>query len=270
MSEEHVQIKQNGEILYLTLNRPEASNAISLKMVDQLCGSLEDADEDSSVRVVVLKGSGEHFCAGGDVKAMKDQTGMFAGEPNELRMRYQRGIQRIPKAIEAFQKPIIAQIQGACIGAGLDLACMCDMRVAGPKARFAETFSKLALVPGDGGSFFLQRVVGYAKAMEMFLTADFYQSLQAKEMGLVNILVEKNDEKDLELAVNQLCEKIILQAPISLSMTKMALKRGRTEGLNSQLELLAALQGITQRTQDHQAAIDSLISKSGPVSFQGE
>lgn len=270
MSEDHLQAQQKGEVLFLTLNRPEASNAISLEMVDLLCGQLHKAELDPGVRVVVLRGAGKHFCAGGDVKAMKDETGMFAGESNELRLRYQRGIQRIPRAIEAFQKPIIAQIQGACVGAGLDLACMCDMRVAGPKARFAETFSKLALVPGDGGSFFLQRIVGYAKAMEMFLTADFYQADQAQEMGLVNILVEDDDPSALELSVHELCEKIILQAPVALSMTKMALKRGRTEGLESQLELLAALQGITQRTRDHRSAVEAFLSRSGPVDFKGE
>lgn len=270
MSEDHLLVKNEGKVLFLTLNRPEASNAISLEMVDKLCAQLEQAEYDPAVRVVVLSGAGEHFCAGGDVKAMKDQKGMFAGDSNELRLRYQRGIQRIPRAIEAFQKPIIAQIQGACVGAGLDLACMCDMRVAGPRSRFAETFAKLGLVPGDGGSFFLQRIVGHAKAMEMFLTADFYQASQAKEMGLINILVDDEDPKELELSVQQLCEKIILQAPVALSMTKMALKRGRTEGLDSQLELLAALQGITQRTQDHQNAVDALLSRSGPVEFKGE
>lgn len=270
MSETHLISKQEGEVLYLSLNRPEASNAIDLQIVDRLCSELERADLENSIRVVVLKGEGKHFCAGGDVKDMKDETGMFAGDSNELRLRYHRGIQRIPRAIEAFQKPIIAQIQGACVGAGLDLACMCDMRVAGPKARFAETFAKLGLVPGDGGSFFLQRIVGYAKAMEMFLTADFYQAHEAKKFGLVNILVEDEDPKQLELAVNQLCQKMILQAPIALSMTKMALKRARTEGMEEQLELLAALQGITQRTHDHKIAVDSLLNKTGHTNFQGD
>jgi len=185
MSEEqHVQIQQNGEILYLTLNRPEASNAISLTMVDQLCSKLEDADEDSSVRVVVLKGAGEHFCAGGDVKAMKAQSGMFAGEPNELRLRYQRGIQRIPKSIEAFQKPIIAQIQGACIGAGLDLACMCDMRVAGPKARFAETFSKLALYQETVVAFFSKELLGMQWPWKCFLLLIFINHIRLKRWVL--------------------------------------------------------------------------------------
>lgn len=261
--------QKEGQLLWLTLNRPESSNAISLEMVDILCRELEQAEIDPEIRVVILKGAGKNFCAGGDIKAMHECSGMFAGEPNELRLRYHRGIQRIPRAIEAFQKPILAMVQGAAVGAGLDLACMCDLRIANTKARFAETFSKLSLVPGDGGSFFLQRVVGYTKAMEMFLTADFYSAHQALSFGLVQKLVDSDDAEMLEEQTRAWALKIAEQAPISLSMTKMALKRGRTEDLHSQLELLAALQGITQRTQDHKDAVEALI-KGVPVKFSGQ
>lgn len=257
-------VKKENHLLWITLNRPESANAISLDMVDSLCRELQAAELDPEVRVVILKGAGKHFCAGGDVKAMHECSGMFAGQSNELRLRYHQGIQRIPRTIEAFQKPIIAMIHGAAVGAGLDLACMCDLRVASMKARFAQTFSKLSLVPGDGGSFFLQRVVGYTKAMEMFLTADFYDATEAKNFGLISRLVNSTEEKDLEEQVRELAQKISQLAPVSLSMTKMALKRGRTEDLNSQLELLAALQGIAQRTQDHQKAVEAQLKGESP------
>lgn len=256
---------KDHHLLWLTLNRPESSNAISLEMVDSLCQALQKAQQDPEVRVVILKGAGKNFCAGGDIKAMQECSGMFAGEPNELRLRYHNGIQKIPRAIEAFQKPIIAMVHGAAVGAGLDLACMCDLRVAGQKARFAQTFSKLSLVPGDGGTFFLQRVVGYTKAMEMFLTADFYDAAEAKQFGLISQLIETTAPEKLEEAVRSLANKIAQQAPVSISMTKMALKRGRTEDLNSQLELLAALQGIAQRTQDHKNAVDAFSQGELPT-----
>lgn len=264
----HLNVKNEGPLVWLTLNNPASSNAITLEMVDLLCRELQKAEEDPSVRVVILSGEGKNFCAGGDIKAMADETGMFSGGPNELRLRYHRGIQRIPRAIESFQKPILAMVHGAAVGAGLDLACMCDLRIASKKARFAETFSKLSLVPGDGGSFFLQRIIGYAKAMEMFLTADFYSAEDSYKMGLIQKLVD-SDEKDLlEEQTRAWALKIAKQAPISLSMTKMALKRGRTEDLHSQLELLAALQGITQRTQDHKEAVAALL-KGEEADFKG-
>lgn len=264
----HLKVTNEGPLVWLTLNNPTSSNAITLEMVDLLCRELQKAEEDPNVRVVILRGEGKNFCAGGDVKAMADESGMFAGEPNELRLRYHRGIQRIPRAIEDFQKPIVAMVHGAAVGAGLDLACMCDIRIASSKARFAETFSKLSLVPGDGGSFFLQRIIGYAKAMEMFLTADFYSAEESFKMGLIQRLVDSDELDILENETRALALKIAKQAPISLSMTKMALKRGRTEDLHSQLELLAALQGITQRTQDHREAVSALI-KGEEAEFKG-
>lgn len=256
--------KQNS--LWIKLNRPEMSNAISDDMIDSLELVLGYADEDNDIRVILITGEGKNFCAGGDIKAMESQTGMFAGEPNELRQRYRRGIQRIPKTIEALQTPIVAVVNGAAIGAGCDLSCMCDIRIASNKSKFAETFSKLSLVPGDGGTFFLQRVVGYTKAMEMFLTGDLYRAEEAKDMGLINYLV---DHKDLENEAQKLADRISLNGPVALSMTKKALKMGRTQDLSSQLEVLAGFQGIAQRTSDHFEGLLAFKEKRDPI-FTGQ
>jgi len=129
--------------LWITLNRPEASNAYSSGMVSDLVEVLRHADEDNQIRAIVITGTGKNFCAGGDIKAMKGKTGMFAGESNELREAYEAGIQQIPRTISALKTPLIAMVNGAAIGAGCDLAAMCDLRVASTEAIFAETFSQV-------------------------------------------------------------------------------------------------------------------------------
>lgn len=256
---------EQKHILWLTLNNPEASNAISKEMIESLVHVLDQADNDAQVRVIVLTGAGKCFCAGGDIKAMENKEGMFAGEPNQLRNLYRQGIQKIPKAMEALQTPIIAMVNGAAVGAGCDLTAMCDIRIASRKAKFAETFSKLSLVPGDGGTFFLQRIVGHAKAMEMFLTGNMYSAEEALSMGLVNFLhtPEQLREETCKIAV-----KISNNGPIAIGMTKKALKAGHKADLNSHLDLLAAYQGIVQRTEDHFEAIQAFKEKRLP-SFEG-
>src|SRR5437868_4100553 len=186
----HLKLQKKNHQLWITLNNPEQSNAITTEMVESLCRVLKHADFDPSVRVIVITGEGKNFCSGGDVKAMSEKTGMFQGESNELRMRYMHGIQQIPKTIEDLSTPVIAMVNGAAIGAGCDLAMMCDLRVGTSTTKFGETFTKIGLIPGDGGTFFLQRIVGYSKAMEMTLTGDLYEGQKAKDFGLMNFLVE--------------------------------------------------------------------------------
>ena len=140
-----IECKQEEQTLWITLNRPENSNAFTSLMIEELVSTLYQADEDNSVRSIVITGKGKHFCAGGDVKDMQNKKGMFAGESNELRERYKRGIQKIPLCMNSLSTPVIAMVNGAAIGAGLDLACMCDLRIAADKAIFGETFAKLAI-----------------------------------------------------------------------------------------------------------------------------
>lgn len=261
----HLKVNLASSVLWVTLDNPEQSNAISLEMVDSLTQVLKYADFDAKVRVIVLKGEGASFCAGGDVKAMQNKTGMFAGESNELRMRYIHGIQQIPKCIEELSKPMIAMVHGPAIGAGCDLAMMCDLRIGTAKSKFGETFVKLGLVPGDGGTFFLQRVIGFSKAMQMSLTGDLIAGEEAYQWGLLNYLVA---EADLEVETQKLAEKIANNAPVAVQMTKKAMKTAYLSDLQTVLELSAAYQGITQRTQDHFTALEAMKEKKAP-SFQG-
>lgn len=261
----HVKLSLSLNTLWMTLNNPEQSNAISLEMVDSLTRVLKHADFDPAVRVIVLKGEGTSFCAGGDVKAMQNKTGMFAGEGNELRMRYIHGIQQIPKCIEELSKPVIAMVNGPAIGAGCDLAMMCDLRIGTAKSKFGETFVKLGLVPGDGGTFFLQRVIGYSKAMQMSLTGDLVAGEEAFKWGLLNYFVP---EENLEAETQKLAEKVACNAPVAVQMTKKAMKMAYLNDLNTILDLSAAYQGITQRTEDHFIALQAMKDKKTP-DFQG-
>ncbi len=258
-SYEHLQIERKEHVLWIWLNRPEASNAYSLSMVEDLPRALRAANRDPQVRVVVLAARGKNFCAGGDLKAMRDRSGMFAGGPNELRERYMDGIQQIPRAIRELRRPLVAMVQGAAVGAGCDLAAMADLRIASTEASFAETFANVGLVPGDGGAWFLIRAVGHAKATEMFFTAKSYSSSEAQLMGLVHEVVSA---EQLEKRVSELSAQLASKPPIALQLTKQALHHAYESSVETHLELAANLQAIAQRSVDHQAAVEGLLSKT--------
>lgn len=255
---EDLLVEQKGNSLWVTLNRPDASNAYSIGMVKALVEVVKHADNDNSIRVIVITGAGKNFCAGGDIKAMKGKIGMFAGESNELREAYQAGIQQIPLTLSQVKTPLIAMVNGAAVGAGCDLAAMCDLRVASEAAVFAETFARVGLVPGDGGAFFISRLIGFGKAMEMFLTCRNYPANEALKMGLVNEVVLPDQ---LRTRTAEIVEEISNLPPIAVQMTKKAIIHGHQSDLISHLELMAAYQGITQRSSDHFKALDGMIEK---------
>ncbi len=257
---------KNTHQLWVTLNNPDQMNAITTNMINSLTEVLTHADFDKNIRVVVLTGKGKNFCAGGDIKAMEEKSGMFAGESNELMARYQHGIQRIPQCIENLSVPVIAMVNGAAVGAGCDLSMMCDLRVGNSKTKFAETFTRMGLVPGDGGTFFLQRVVGYAKAMQMFLTSKSIEGSDALSFGLLNFLFE---DSLMEAETEKLAETIASLAPVAQRLTKKAMKVSYMHDLQTSLDMLASFQGISQRTTDHFEAIKSFKEKRSP-NFSGE
>ncbi|MCB9665750.1 MAG: enoyl-CoA hydratase/isomerase family protein [Alphaproteobacteria bacterium] len=249
----------------ITLDRPDARNAYSDAMIDSLCAALDAAEDDDDVRVVVLTGAGRAFSAGGDLKAMRDHEGMFGGDSVRLRTAYARHIQRVPRRLMAFDKPIVAAINGPAIGAGLDLACMCDLRVAASTARFGSTFVTLGLVPGDGGAAFLARVVGLPHATRLALTGDVIDAQEALALGLVHEVV---DPASLLDAAGAFATRIARNAPVAVRLTKQALLRSWDLPIEAALELAATYQGIAQRTEDADAGVDALLHRSTPE-FRG-
>jgi 2-(1,2-epoxy-1,2-dihydrophenyl)acetyl-CoA isomerase len=252
---------KNKHQLWITLNNPDQMNAITPAMIESLVKVLKHADFDKDIRVIILTGAGKAFCAGGDIKAMEEKSGMFAGESNELRMRYMHGIQQIPRAIEEISTPIIALVNGAAIGAGCDLAMMCDIRIGSEHSKFAETFTRMGLVPGDGGTFFLQRVLGYSKAIQMFLTAELYEGMKAFEFGLLNFYFPY---ESITEETQKLAQKMASLAPVAQAMTKKAMKISYLSDLSTSLDTLASFQAVTQRTHDHFEAISAFKEKRVP------
>jgi enoyl-CoA hydratase/carnithine racemase len=244
----HVRVEIEGAVATITLDRPEARNAYSDAMCAQLCAALDRVERAPEVRVAVLTGGGDAFHAGGDLKAMRERSGMFAGAPCELRQRYLDGIQAVPRRIAAFRKPLVCAINGPAIGAGLDLACMCDLRVAARGAKMGSTFVKVGLVPGDGGAFFLARVVGFPRALELMLRARVIDADEALAIGLVHEVVEDQDLPDRARA---LAEELAALPSDALQLTKRAAYESWNGEVHRALELAATYQGIAQNHPEH-------------------
>ena len=254
----------NG-LRWLVLNRPDARNAYSNSMVDEIVAAFDAAEEDDAVRVVAITGSGTAFSAGGDLKLMAAHSGMFEGDATALRARYLRGIQRIPRRLLRFDKPVIAAVNGAAIGAGLDLACMADFRVASERAKFGSTFVKVGLVPGDGGAYFLSRTIGYPRALDMVLTARIVGAEEASTLALVHEVVPASDLTD---AVRRRAEHLCGLPPLALRLTKSAAVRSWDLGADQALLVAATYQGISQNTEDHDEAVAAFLEKREPT-FRG-
>ncbi len=254
-------------IATLTLNRPETRNIItSAEMIAEIETVCRLVNEDLNIRVLILTGADPAFSSGGNVKEMAAKTGMFQGSPAKLMENYRKNVQRIPMAVHQVEIPTIAAVNGAAIGAGCDLALMCDMRIASEKAKFGETFLNVGIIPGDGGAYFLPRVVGMAKACEMTFTGDILSGKDALEIGLVNYLTK---HEDLLPRTKELARKIAAKPPEALRMSKRLLYMGQVHTLRHLLEQSAAFQAICHHTEDHREALSAMFEKREPE-YKGE
>lgn len=250
--------EQAGPVVTLTLNRPETRNALTGPAEwDAVVAACDRVQQDDSVKAVILTGAGSAFCAGGNVKDFRDRQGLAAGTPADVRENYRRGIQKIPLAFQRLDVPTIAAVNGPAIGAGCDLACMCDIRIASDNARFAESFVKLGLIPGDGGAWLLQRVVGYSKAAEMAFTGDLLDAKEAERIGLVSRVVPA---EDLLAEARKLAERIAANPGQALRMTKRLLREAQTSRLDTLLELAAAYQALTHHSAEHAEAVNAFLN----------
>lgn len=261
-----LQVEHEDAILTVRMNRPEARNALTepeffQEFVD-LCGAVR---RDRSVKVMILTGNGSAFCAGGNVKDMRDRGGVFAGSPYELRENYRNGIQRIPLALYELDIPVIAAVNGPAIGAGLDLACMCDVRLSADRALFAESFVRLGIVPGDGGAWLLPRIIGLPKASLMALTGDTIDAATALEWGLVTQVLPA---AELDAAALALARRMAENPSHGLRLTKRLLREGQYMRLDSLLELSAAYQALAHHTEDHLEAVNAFLEKR-PAQYKG-
>jgi 2-(1,2-epoxy-1,2-dihydrophenyl)acetyl-CoA isomerase len=252
-------IEKNGAVLYLTLNRPEALNAFSGEMIEDITTEMTNAANDDSVKVVVLSGSGRAFSAGGDVKTMGQNTGSAVYEH----------IGRLNKcilAIQRLEKPVVAVVHGFVAGAGFNLALACDLIVAAEETAFVLSFSKVGLISDGGGLYFLPRLIGMQKAKELFFLAEPLKVEEAKQMGIVNRIVPLEQLKDEAISF----ATRLSQGPVQ-SYGKM--KKLLQEGLNKSLEDVLELERLTQmlmvESADHKEGVSAFKEKRQPV-FTGK
>lgn len=258
--------QQEGAVVTLTMNQDETRNAISSdEMIDAFEQAANRINRDDRVSVVILTGNGKAFSSGGNVKDMHEKKGMFGGSPVELREGYRRGIQRIPLAMHNLEVPLIAAVNGPAIGAGCDLAMMCDIRIASRQAKFAESFAKIGIIPGDGGAWFLPRVIGMSRACEMAFTGEAVDADTALQWGMVS---EVTEPEDLMSAARKMAERIAANPARALRMTKKLLKEGQKVSLETLLELSASMQSLAHHTHDHAEAVSAMLEKRNP-SFKG-
>jgi 2-(1,2-epoxy-1,2-dihydrophenyl)acetyl-CoA isomerase len=246
-------------IATITLDRPERMNAFTFEMIDAWTAALVECRRNDAVRVVIVTGAGKAFCSGGDIVEMKDRLkNPPAQRKNELFNR----IQRIPLALEDLDKPVLVAVNGAATGAGMDMALMGDIRYAAESARFAETYVKVGLVPGAGGAHFLPRIVGTAKALELFWTADFIDAAEALRIGLVNKVLP---DADLMPFVRGVAAKIAEAPALSVRFIKRAVQQGMRSDLRSNLDLISSHYAVVTAGADHREAVEAFIAKRKPV-----
>lgn len=254
--------RHDGAVVMLTMNRPESRNAISdADAIEAFVDACKRIEQDMSVRAVIITANGPAFSSGGNLKTMRDTLGSGLGEPIQSRYAYRNGIQRISLALYNLEVPTIAAVNGPAIGAGCDLACMCDIRIASTSVSFAESFVKVGIIPGDGGAWLLPRVVGMSKASEMAFTGEMLNASEALACGLVSKVVP--DDQLLNEA-RSLANRIAVNPGNVLRMTKRLLREGQHTRLETLLELSSAYQALAHHTDDHAEALDAFAQKRAP------
>ena len=241
----------------LTLNRPDKLNAFTGPMIERWAWALTEAQRDPDVNVVVVTGAGTAFCAGGDVARMGQ------GEPTPLdhkNMLWEH-IHRVPKALEVMDKPVIAMVNGVAVGAGMGMAVMCDVRIASDAARFSTGYVRVGLVPGDGDTYFLPRLVGTAKALELLWTADFIEAAEALRLGIVNRVVPADRLAEDTYA---LARKIAEGPQIPIRMIKRLVYQSLRLDLRTHLDLVSSHMAVVRETEDHKEGVQAFKDKRPP------
>jgi len=257
----------DGPVVTLTLNQPELRNPVSDDdMVDAILAALTRLENDPDARVAILTGAGSAFSSGGNLKKMASGDGLASPQPLTTRRNYLTGIQRLPRAFAALEVPIIAAVNGPAVGAGCDLTLMCDIRIAGERAKFAESFVKLGIIPGDGGAWLLPFVIGHARAAELALTGDTIDATEALRIGLVSRVVPDAELLD---AARAIALRIAANPTQAVRMTKRLLWEARTASLDTVLNLSAAMQALAHTTDDNREAMAAFLEKR-PPQFTGK
>ncbi|WP_138438805.1 enoyl-CoA hydratase-related protein [Marinobacter alexandrii] len=248
-------------VAVLTLNRNDLRNALTgSALIDDIVATAEWVNQCDEVSVLVITGAGSAFSAGGNIRDMAERGGDFAGDVAECADRYRKGIQRIPLALQAVEVPVIAAVNGAAIGAGFDLANMADIRIASERAKFGETFLNLGIIPGDGGAWLMQRLIGYQRAFELTMTGRVIDADEAKELGIVLTVVP--DDQLMPEAM-KLATRMASQPPKATRLTKRLMKMAQRMELKDFLDLCAVFQGMSHNEPEHLEAVNRMLASMG-------
>ncbi len=250
-----------GGVATILLNRPDRKNAFTLEMIDEWVAALSDAADDGNVRAVVLTGAGDAFCSGIDLGSLGD----VEPTPLERKRMLTHRIHRVALALEDLDKPVIAAVKGPAVGAGMDMALMCDMRIVGESARFSEGYIRVGLVPGDGGCFWLPRLVGVAKALELLLTGDFVDGKEAERIGIANHCYPDDEVLDRTYA---LARRLAAMPPVAAGVIKRATYQSLRLDTRTHLDLISSHMAVVQSTEDSAEAMRAFREKR-PGTFHG-
>ena len=248
----------------ITMNRPEHLNCFSEEMIHLWTKALEDVRDREDIYAVLLSGNGKSFCAGGDVKAMAAGDGFFESHDDISSTALARknslwkGIQRIPLILEEIDKPVVAKIHGAAVGAGLDMALMCDVRIASESATMSESYFNAGIVPGDGGAYFLPRIIGRDKALDMFWTTKVLKGAEAERIGLVTHVVPDDELDDY---VEAYMQKLLEAPQTAMRLTKRAIYQSEQITLRSSLDMVSSFMGIVTELDDYRTRTSALVEK---------
>lgn len=252
----------DGHIAVITLNRPDKRNAFSLDLLRLWRESLQEAQQRAEVRVIVVTGAGPDFCAGGDIKNMRARLNDSAIDRKNF---LANEIQTIPLTLANVDKPVLAAINGSAAGAGMDMALMCDIRIAGESTKMAERYISAGIMPGAGGAWLLPRIVGTSRALELLWTGRWVKATEALSLGLVNEVVPDSQILEHTLALaNRLSEA----PPLTIRMMKRSVSQATGMDLRSHLDQISSHMAVINSTDDHREAIDALLEKRKP-NFSG-
>ncbi len=265
MTYEDLLLEKAGGIATITLNAPEKLNAITRQMGANLPLAVDEVARDDEVRVVIVTGAGRGFCSGADVAALRDKMGGGATEVS----RYER-LQVVgwpfADVFPRLNKPVIAAINGACVGGGLSLAMSCDIRIASETARFGVAQVARGLIPDYGLTFYLPHTIGASPAMELMFTGEIINAAKAEKLGIVSRVVAP--DKLMEVT-RELAGRIAQQAPFSMELTKKMVWRALIDGLTRQLDMETGASQICRQTEDHQEGVRAFFEKR-PARFKGK
>ncbi|WP_030168075.1 MULTISPECIES: enoyl-CoA hydratase-related protein [Actinomycetes] len=250
----------DGAVGTIQLNRPAARNAFTFPMIREWERLLVDAKNDERIRVIVLTGAGDKaFCSGVDLGSISNADSTLT--PLERKLQLHDEIHRVARALDDLDKPVIAAINGVAVGAGLDMALMCDMRIMSTSARVSEGYVRVGLTPGDGGAYYLPRIVGTAKALELLLTGEFVDAAEALRIGLVNRVA---DPADFEAETKRFAESIAQHAPVTVRMIKRATYQSANTDLRTALDLASSHFAVVAATEDSAEALAAMTEKRSP------